>query len=52
MKTWIVRIEFVGLTGKYWSDVEVKARTQKAAEKKASLVIGNRHGCVVFSKVA
>ncbi len=51
MKNWVVRIEYYGLTGKYFSDVEVQARTQKAAEKKAALTIGNRDGHVVFSKV-
>jgi len=50
MKTWIVKIEFVGLTGKYWSDVEVKARNEKAAKKKAAQVIGNRDGWVVAVK--
>lgn len=42
MKTFKVKIEFVGLTGKYVSEVEVKARDYKSAEKKASKVIGNR----------
>ena len=47
MKTFKVRIEFTGLTGKYISDVEVRAKNAKSAEKKASLVIGNRDAWVV-----
>ncbi len=47
MKHWIVKIEFTGLTGKYISEVEVIARTQKSAEKKASLTIGNRDGWIL-----
>lgn len=51
MKTWKVKIEFVGLTGKYFSEVIVRAKTQKSAEKKASLAIGNRDGWVVACEV-
>lgn len=52
MKTWLVKIEFIGLAGKYWSTVEVKARSEKSAMKKASQVIGNRDGWVVEAKEA
>lgn len=47
MKTFKVKIEFVGLTGKYVSEVEVTAKNAKSAEKKASKSIGNRDGWVV-----
>lgn len=50
MKWWIVKIEFVGLTGKYVSNVEVRARDAKSAEKKAARSIGNRDGWVVETK--
>ena len=50
MKVFTVRIEYVGITGKYWSDVEVKARNAKSAEKKASQTIGNRDGFVISVK--
>lgn len=52
MKKWIVKIEFIGLTGQYFSEVEVTARSEKSAAKKASLVIGNRDGRVVLVREA
>lgn len=42
MKTFKVTIEFMGLTGKYFSEVEVRAKNAKSAEKKALLTAGNR----------
>lgn len=50
MKTFKVKIEFLGLTGKYISEVEVKARNAKSAEKKARRTIGNRDGWVVSTE--
>ena len=50
MKNYIVKIEFSGLTGKYTSEVNVKAKNEQAAEKKASKVIGNRDAWI-FSVV-
>ena len=47
MKNYKVKIEFVGLTGKYNSEVEVLAKNEKSAEKKASKSIGNRDGWVI-----
>lgn len=47
MKTFIVKIKFMGLTGKYVSEVEVKATTPQSAEKKASKAIGNRSAWIV-----
>lgn len=50
MKTFIVKIEFTGIAGKYISEVEVTARDNKTAEKKAENIIGNRDGWI-FSVV-
>jgi hypothetical protein len=50
MKTFTVKIEFIGLAGKYVSEVVVKAKNAKSAEKKASLTIGNRDGWIVGVK--
>lgn len=47
MKSYIVTIEFVGLTGSYRSQVERRARNAKSAEKKARETIGNRDGFVI-----
>lgn len=47
MRTFKVKIEFCGLTGIYYSEFEVKARNVQSAERKASLVIGNRDGRIV-----
>lgn len=52
MKWWIVKLEFVGLTGKYQSSVDVRARDAASAEKKASRVIGNRDGRVISVQTA
>lgn len=52
MRTFTVRIEFIGLTGQYFSDVEVRARNESSAAKKASLTIGNRDGRVVSVKLS
>ncbi len=52
MKKFIVRIEFIGLTGAYFSDVEVTARNEKSAEKKALLCVGNREYLSVSVKIA
>lgn len=50
MKNYTVKIEFLGLTGKYYSYVDVRAKTPKSAEKKASKTIGNRDGWIVEVK--
>lgn len=50
MKSFKVTIEFYGLTGKYTSEVEVRARDPKSAEKKAAKVIGNRDGFIQSCK--
>ncbi len=47
MKSFKVKIEYTGLTGKYISEVVVQAKNAKSAEKKASLTIGNRDGWIV-----
>ncbi len=47
MKNFIVNIRFFGLTGEYLSRVDVRAKTEASAKKKASKVIGNRDGYVV-----
>lgn len=47
MKTFKVKIEFIGIAGKYISEVTVRAKNAKSAEKKASLTIGNRDGWIV-----
>lgn len=47
MKDFVVTIRFLGLTGEYTSQVEVKARNAESAKKKASKCIGNRDGEVV-----
>lgn len=52
MKGYIVTIEFMGLTGSYRSQVEVKARNEKSARTKAGRTIGNRDGVIVKVQVA
>lgn len=47
VKTYTVRIELVGLTGVYYSDVEVQAGTMQSAVRKAEKTIGNRDGRAV-----
>lgn len=47
MKTYTVKIEFIGLAGKYVSEVTVQAKNHKSAEKKAAKSIGNRDGFVI-----
>ena len=42
MKKFNVRIEFIRLSGKYFSDSEVLAKNAKSAEKKALQSVGNR----------
>ena len=50
MKTFSVKIELIGLTGQYFSEVEVTAKNEKSATKKAAQHIGNRDGRVVLVK--
>ena len=47
MKLWIVKIEIIGLGGRKERDLEIKARTQKSAEKKAYAIIGDRTGNIL-----
>jgi hypothetical protein len=47
MTDFIVTVEFVGLTGPYRSRIEVRARNQRSAEKKARAHFGNRDGSIV-----
>lgn len=50
MKKYTVKIEFLGLAGTYFSNVDVEARNPAAAKRKASRVIGNRDGYIVDVK--
>ena len=47
MKHYEVKIELIGLTGKYYSHVQVVAKNEKSAIKKAEKTIGNRDGWVI-----
>lgn len=42
MKTFKIKLTFVGLTGEYSSTIEVRAKTSESALKKARLHVGNR----------
>lgn len=42
MKNWKVKIEFVGLAGKYVTETVIKAKTEQSAMKKAYALIGDR----------
>jgi hypothetical protein len=50
MKTWNVKIEYTGLTGKYVNDYKVEAKTAKSAEKKAWVFVGDRTADIVEVK--
>lgn len=47
MKDFTVTIRYQGLTGEYTSRVDVRAKNEASARKKASKTIGNRDGYVV-----
>lgn len=49
MKTFIVTLGFVGLTGEYRSQVEVVARNEASAKTKALRTVGNRDCLGVMS---
>lgn len=46
MKTFKVKIEYIGIAGKYVSEITVKARNYTSAGKKAERTIGYREGWV------
>jgi hypothetical protein len=47
MKTYLITIEFFGLTGAYRSQVEERARNVASATKKARKHFGNRDGSIL-----
>ena len=47
MKDFLVTLRFIGLTGEYTSQVDVRARDEKSARRKAEKTIGNRDGEVI-----
>jgi hypothetical protein len=47
MKTFKVTIQYINLVGTHLSEVEIRARTEASATKKAWQLIGNRDGVVV-----
>ena len=50
MKTYKVTMTYTGLAGQYTSVIEVKAKNEKSAEKKAYVYVGDR--TLVSMKVA
>jgi len=52
MKTYIVKVEYEGLAGKYTTEAEIEAQTADSASKKASKKIGNRDGRVISVELA
>lgn len=51
MKSYIVTLAFIGLTGPYESEVCVRARNEASAKKKGAAYIGNRDGHVKAVRV-
>lgn len=51
MQTWKVTLVLIGLTGQYTSEVEVRARNEKSALKKARAHVGNRDCVSMTAKV-
>jgi len=47
MRSYIVTVEFVGLTGPYRSRIEIRAKNTKSAQTKARACFGNRDGFVI-----
>jgi hypothetical protein len=47
MKTFKVKVEYVGLTGKYTNEYEIEARTPKFASLKAYAKFGDREGRII-----